>query len=406
MKLESGYEQRVNTSDLLINTLFLGLIFPTILSALLDFAVRVKTNNGFIWVNLNSSNYKKLSLVMILLILVGCVVLNLLSISRVNTPKFPLVRAISLLSLIYVVINYLYMPDNWYSYQVITVCVFWVYGIFAPLGSLSQVGETFLKIQISLALSLAALFALAIPSRGVFTCRSDKCGIFGNLWMGFFPHENALGFFSIVCVGLSFLFKRKLARNLIILLATIQIFASGSRLALIALGSLILFNFLNKTLLSIIPMLVMLISLILFLTVDNPLLLTGRGGIWMRVKQRLNSEGWIFGQGMGGFQTGQSKSIFGFTLVDEQSSVVSIISRYGAFGVVFFFLFLGLFFFYREYLEKKMLVLLATFSVAMISESFAVPTFLNFYSFIYFLCLMQTRIERDGVIYEIGENEP
>jgi hypothetical protein len=130
--------------------------------------------------------------------------------------------------------------------------------------------------------------------------------------------------------------------------------------------------------------------------------LTGRGGIWMKIKSNLDESGWFFGQGMRGFQTGESKSVFGFTLVDEQNSVISIVSRYGILGVLLFSLFLSVFFMYRMVIEKRMLILLAVFGVAMISESFAVPTLLNFYTLIYFLCLTRSENDATKSNYEVS----
>jgi len=396
--------KELNTSDLLINTLFLGLTVPTILSSLFDVALKLKTNNGFIWVNVNNSNYKKISLILILFTLVACVLINLLAISRKSEAKFPLVRSISFLFLLYVGINYLYMPENWYIYQVLAVCVFWVYGIVSPFEPLSILGLKTLKSLVTISVTISFVFALLLPERATFVCRSDKCGVFGNLWMGFFPHENALGFFSVVCFGIAFIFANKINRYAIRASSFLLILASGSRIALICFTCLLFFQFFNKTVITLIPVLVFSVSLILFLNARDYSLLTGRGGIWMRIRSNLADQSWIFGQGMSGFQTGQSKSVFGFTLVDEQSTVVSILSRYGAVGFIFFLVFFMTFYFYRSTLDKRMLTLLSVFSVAMVSESFGVPTFLNYYTFIYFMTLMQTTTTQGDVEKSIPES--
>jgi hypothetical protein len=400
INLPSGKE--INTSDVLINTLFLGLILPTILSSIFDAAVRVKTNNGYIWVNLNNSNYKKFALTAILISLTLCVIINLLAVSRLTTVKFPLMRSISLLFLIYTVINYLYMPYNWYSYQVLAVCVFWIYGSVSPFSAMSYKGELLLKVLVMSSLLFSVFFSLIFPERSTFSCRSDKCGILGNLWMGFFPHENALGFFAVVTCGLSFMYNQTVARLTVQYVSVFLVLASGSRLALISLSCLFLFKWLNKTILTLIPIAVVLLSVSLLFTTGSSERLTGRGGIWMKIKSNLDESGWFFGQGMRGFQTGESKSVFGFTLVDEQNSVISIVSRYGILGVLLFSLFLSVFFMYRMVIEKRMLILLAVFGVAMISESFAVPTLLNFYTLIYFLCLTRSENDATKSNYEVS----
>jgi hypothetical protein len=379
--------ENLASTDVLHALMVFGVIFPQFLSATYDRAMRIQTNNGTIWVNLNDSNAKKI----VLMIVLVSIAINLTSALIENfssqRDSFAPIRVIATLSVIYLLLNYRLTASGWELHQVFSALVFWLYFIISDFRIISVWIESYLKYLIVTTFAVNIFFSLAYPSRGTFQCRSDKCGIFGNLWGGFFPHENAFAFFILAAMTLKFIFRTKRSQNIFLGSCVILLLATGSRMALLGALILIICSLAKDTLLSILPVFFALVGVAIFLNNTNPELLTGRGLIWLRIKSQLDSTSWLYGQGMNSFQTGKSKTLFGFALYDEQGTIASQFNRYGIIGVLLFVSFLIAFFICRHEISRNGKIMLVVLTFAMITESFAMPSVSNFYCFLYFLAL-------------------
>ena len=386
------------STDVLHASMIFGLIVPQFLSAFYDRAVKVRTNNGTIWVSLNDSNLKKF----VLTILLVLIAVNLSSalLENFTTRKTSLfsIRVVATVAVIYILLNYRLTSSGWELHQVFAAIVFWLYFIVSDFKSVSTWLVKYLRLIIVSAFALNLLFSLFLPIRGTNPCRSDKCGIFGNLWMGFFPHENAFAFFVLASATLKFIFFRKWSQNLFLIFCLILILATGSRMALLGLVILGLCSFINDALLSLLPLFLALIGIALFIVNTSTQFMTGRGAIWNRIKSQLDSTSWIYGQGLSSFQTGKSKELFGFALYDEQGTLASQFNRYGIVGVLIFLAFLFAYFICRNETSRTGKTMLAVLSFAMITESFAMPSVSNFYCFLYFFAVCVPELEKKRIV--------
>lgn len=364
-----------------------GLILPQFISAAYDRAIRLQTNNGVVWVNLNDSNIKKIVLAVILVLIALNLSSALIENFQSRRTSFVPIRVAATFSLIYLLLNYRLTASGWEIHQVFAALVFWLYMIVSDFRKISNWISNYLKSAIVIALFVNVLFSLFYSSRGTFDCRSDKCGIFGTLWGGFFPHENAFAFFILASLTLSFLFEKKWTQNLFVISCLILLLATGSRMALLGAAVYGLCKFANDSLLGLLPLLFGLVGTFLFIVNSNYNFLTGRGEIWMTIKSQLGSTSWFYGQGMSSFQTGKSRNIFGFALYDEQGTIASQFNRYGIIGVCLFLAFLVAYFMCKDEISRNGKRMLTVLSFAMITESFAMPSVSNFYCFIYFLSL-------------------
>lgn len=393
--------ERLASTDILHAAMIFGLIFPQFLSAAYDRAVKVQTNNGTIWVNLNDSNAKKLVLMGILVFI--AINLTAAVIENIHTKNSTLVpiRVVATIAVIYQVLNYRLTSEGWVLHQVFEATVFWLYLVVADFKEISPWLRNYLRNMIVGCLVINIVFSVLIPDRGTFVCRSDKCGIFGSLWNGFFPHENSFAFFILAAMTMKFLFLQKWSQNLFIGSSVLLILATGSRMALI--GALLYFicGLLQDRTLSKLPMMFAFLGVILFVNNTNSQFLTGRGEIWLRIKSQLNSSSWIYGQGMNSFQTGKSKSVFGFALYDEQGTIASNFNRYGFIGVTIFISFIVSYYLCREQISRSGKIMLAVITFAMITESFAMPSVSNFFCFMYFVALSIKDRSTDSIVSDL-----
>ena len=383
-----GYSSKFSSVDFFHAAMFFGIVLPQLASAAYDQSVRVQTNNGIMWVNLNDSNAKKALLIVILIALAINLSALLIENLFVRNNSFASFRFISALTIPYIFLNYILSPQGWVLHQVIEATVFWLYLLMGSFQTISPKLISILRNIILIAIGITLFYCLLMPNRGTFSCRPDKCGIFGTLWSGFFPHENALGFFFVIVISMSFIFDYGFKKISVQFISLVIILASGSRMAILALLVFLLTRYLSNSFLAIVPFLLYVAGVGLFVFLNNQNSLTGRGTIWMKIKSQLTfNSAWVYGQGINSFQTGKSKSIFGFALYDEQGTIASIFNRYGIIGALLFGAFLFSFYLSRHRIPKIGLSMLVVICFGMISESFSVPSVSNFYSFIYIFAL-------------------
>lgn len=177
-------------------------------------------------------------------------------------------------------------------------------------------------------------------------CRIDKCGIFGNMFTGFFYQENGAARVVVLLVPVAAAISSRWYLMLTLALATVYVAATGSRTSLLSLAIAIIIAVVvrrrlmgksTKTTvpwpLRLAPLAALGASAYLFYT-DDPHALTGRGEIYAGIRAQLHGEGLLLGTG----SATVSHLILAFNALafGEHGQMPHIAVRAGAVGVLLF----------------------------------------------------------------------
>ena len=239
----------------------------------------------------------------------------------------------------------------------------------------------FTKIVFYVLISVV-IFPIFNWGRSFSPCRLDKCVFGGGLFTSYFPHENFLGMF-VACTLPLYIFLEKKSHRLLFLSLNIAIIAlTGARIAFAMLALFLVMRFLNSRVLSFFPLCMAIINLIIFILIQNPLFLTGRGEIYAAIRASLSGH-WFFGAGFLNFTNiYMNQGGINFQIYHEHGFSSSYLSRFGYLGLLAMILFCSLVIIYRSRIPLVNLQILAILSLTFLSETSAQNTFYNPFSWI------------------------
>lgn len=180
--------------------------------------------------------------------------------------------------------------------------------------------------------------SVLMPALGQLPCRSDKCGLFGSMWTGFFYHENVAATSFIILLPLAVIYRYRWQQAMAVSLVAVLVAGSGSRTAYLALaaavGFLVLYPWWMR---SGVPRLVRSLSVVayalstlLFLDV-LPLDLTGRDWVFGAIRDSLTGYGSVFGPG-----SPELSARTGGWIVGEHGLAPHLLLQLGIVGFVLF----------------------------------------------------------------------
>lgn len=171
--------------------------------------------------------------------------------------------------------------------------------------------RTLLNLTHVLNLAVVSLLAygFANPDQQL-PCRPDKCGIFGNMFVGYLFQENAAARFVVLLIPVAWVVPSRLYLTLTLTGAGVFVCATGSRTSyltyVLAVVAVITIRWAHRhghrerlqvsSLLRVIPLGFLLASMIVFLFVPASAF-TSRGAIYQGIRERL--EGWALIVGTG-----------------------------------------------------------------------------------------------------------
>ena len=177
-------------------------------------------------------------------------------------------------------------------------------------------------------------------------CRIDKCGIFGNMFTGFFYQENGAARVVVLLIPVACAITSRWYLLLTLSIATVYVAATGSRTSLASLAIAIVIVFvvrrrmMGKSVktdipwpLRLAPLAALAASAYLMYT-DDPHALTGRGEIYAGIRAQLHGEGMILGSG----SDTVSHLILAYNALafGEHGQVPHLAVRAGAIGIALF----------------------------------------------------------------------
>ena len=184
------------------------------------------------------------------------------------------------------------------------------------------------------------LFFIAMGARAANPCRADKCAPAGVLVRSFFAHENTMGIYFALCIPLLRYLRSRNSRlcGLAVLLGAVVLTGGRGAYAAAAIGSVCLYllglpgrvGHLGTLAIRIFPAAALLSSVYLFVHATPATGLTGRGAIFMLLRQFV-AERPLFGPGRRilqyAFDTGQS---FSYLLAHEHGAASYLLINGGA----------------------------------------------------------------------------
>lgn len=176
-------------------------------------------------------------------------------------------------------------------------------------------------------------------------CRADKCGIFGNLFVGYLFHENSAARLVVLLIPVAWVVPSRLYLIFTLTGAGVLVAATGSRTSYLTYGAAVLVVLLLRwtqregrrdtvqvgRLVRAIPLGVLLASFVVFLFVPSSAL-TGRGAVYAALRERL--EGWMLLVGPGPDTVASLQ--LGFQLGGEHGQAPHLLVHAGAVGLVLF----------------------------------------------------------------------
>jgi hypothetical protein len=170
-----------------------------------------------------------------------------------------------------------------------------------------QVLSSFNYIR-DVAAALMLLASFIDPSGSQLSCRSDKCGIFGSLFLGFFFSENSAAQFILLLVPAAITIRSRGRLWLSLVLAATFLLATGSRTSLydfaIVVGYVLLYRrYVLRGIAhsvwwvwKVVPLGFFVASLVAFLTLSGSAL-TGRGAIYAGIRAQIKDSRILTGSG-------------------------------------------------------------------------------------------------------------
>lgn len=237
-------------------------------------------------------------------------------------------------------------------------------------------------------------YGLVLPSTGSFECRADKCGVFGTLLTGYFPHENTFGMQIAAMLPVAAFSPSRGLRWITVGISLVSVAATGSRTGeaawVLAFAAMLWLLGIRPRLLTWGirrgPLVAMLVSTGVFLFADQQAL-TGRGLVYSVIRSHMTGMQLLTGPGEGVLQFATAVGSWGsFQFVTEHSQAANIAERAGAIGL---FVFIIILVFRRRVVERQMIGLCFAFAVAIEMVTEAVwPLFVrdeSFWSFLVFI---------------------
>lgn len=176
-------------------------------------------------------------------------------------------------------------------------------------------------------------------------CRPDKCGIFGNLFVGYLFHENSAARLVVLLIPVAWAVPSRLYLAFTLVSSGVLIAATGSRTSYltygVALAVVIAVRWTQRNgrrdiikvsrLIRAVPLAVLLASLVLFLFVPSSAL-TGRGAVYAALREFLT--GWYLVVGPG--PNTVSELQLGFQLGGEHGQASHLLTQAGVVGLALF----------------------------------------------------------------------
>lgn len=286
------------------------------------------------------------------IILVAAIVLALILLARITKALYlsPPTALLLLLILWWSISTFLRPTSEFRDYQQAIVIPI----LMAAVCISPPTERTVLRLRTVLLTTLGStwLFYLVLPDQAASACRVDKCGILGNLLIGYFPQENFLALLLIALMPSIGAFASRGARAAMITLTLTTVLASGGRISL-AIGLIVAalvisqpvgvshtrklprheYTISRYRLVRWLPLLALAGSFVLFYTTP-PAGLTGRGAIWMGIREAAAGYGAVFGPGRAALQTIEvSSSSSAFTPQHEHGLAPHLIGQSGYVGL-------------------------------------------------------------------------
>lgn len=227
-------ESRFSDTDKIVSLTLLSAVVGAFLAKTLDGAIR-RTNLAGEVVWEYSSNVGG-SVAGILLLAASFVALNVFVRQIAMTGPPPLERARAWLPIAFLswATFATLMQRDVAGRDVLSMIAVLILGFACLRQPITLVGASRLGYIYGITLIVNMAVAVAHP-RGTSPCRPDKCGLFGNLWTGIFPQENALGIFVVLGAPLVFFISNGFLRFTLLALAAASVLGSGSRTSTLAL---------------------------------------------------------------------------------------------------------------------------------------------------------------------------
>lgn len=193
-------------------------------------------------------------------------------------------------------------------------------------------------------------YAYLAPETGIVECREDKCSPLGTLLVGYFPQENFLAILTVLMLPAAANLERRRSVWLSVLLAAVVVVLTGSRAAMVALAFATLVVALLRRrrqrrssgrskgswwVVRLSPLVGLAVSAYVFLTYGGSTL-TGRGYIYLAVKDHLSGVQLLYGAGPNVLEDAYRSGTTGFLAFHEHGQFPHILTRVGLIGAALF----------------------------------------------------------------------
>jgi hypothetical protein len=341
--------RRLGYGGFAVVLLALAVVLSSLASKVLD-GERVQVDSHGTWIVLESGNAGGVVGTLLMVLATGCAALGLVTVRRTRPRSSTFAVLVAALIVWWALMVTVFQPSGLQAIQVVTAMCGAVLalGVLAAPPTLRAV--QWMDLLRDLTASALLLFALLVPRMGQLPCRPDKCGIFGNLLIGFTTQENTAAAMIVVLVPLIAIQPSMRRRVFSVSVAALLVLATGSRTGLAVLAVSILYVWYSRrsqragatkphVLWRSLPLGGFLVSTGLFYFA-SPEALTGRGLLYAAMRDQLHGVALLIGSGP---QTMARAAFFlgGWTVSGEHGQAPHLLVMTGLVGWSMFAVALG-----------------------------------------------------------------